>query len=287
MIRSLPNTPHTTQHTQHTQQQHNTHKPNKQYKALIILANYLRDPSLAENYCKKHYNSDSKQEKDMYLFLLQIYLTPAVPPKVKIKTRVHPPYDRMQAAHNLLSKHYRDIDPCKALQLLPDRSVLHYLLPFFQGTLSSHIEKRRKTQVSNVNVMCIISLSLTSLSLSSLSRSLSLSYVSLSLSLVFLSLFLCFPLSLSPDTHTHILHTHTHTHTHTHNQPKKQIVQNLLKAELFQVRKDYFTVRSHFASIDRSTVCGSCGKWIGKSAFVRTPTGLILHSVCFILMSGR
>lgn len=67
-----------------------------------------------------------------------------------------------------------------------------------------------------------------------------------------------------------------------------QVEKNLLKSENFQQREQWLACRSKMIRITEETVCGSCNKRIGASAFVYYPVGtMILHYHCHKKMEER
>lgn len=109
----------------------------KHVQALTIYAHRLRVPDVAEKYCETYYNENSEEEKDMYLYLLQVYLKPDIP-------GVQPNLD---ASIKLLTKYYNNIDSTKALELLPRDVPLAQVAKFLSAVLCKNKHILRNNQV--------------------------------------------------------------------------------------------------------------------------------------------
>ena len=128
--------------------------------ALKIYVRELNSPEMAEEYCRKHYDPAKDDAKDVYMSLLQVYLSsdpsaaaaaaqqspsPSPLPSSSSSSSAH---DRMiKPALEVLSKHYQNIDISKALGLLPVETQLADLMPFFTRVLNETATKRRDGQV--------------------------------------------------------------------------------------------------------------------------------------------
>ncbi len=107
-------------------------------QALTIYAHKLHEPELAERHCDEHYRADVKENKDIYLELMKVYLKP--PAELQTQPMVN-------AALDLLARHYERINPAEALTLLPPETKIGSLLPFFNAVLTTSKHTRRSNQV--------------------------------------------------------------------------------------------------------------------------------------------
>eukprot|EP00123_Amoebidium_parasiticum_P004684 comp15977_c0_seq1/m.13392 comp15977_c0_seq1/g.13392 ORF comp15977_c0_seq1/g.13392 comp15977_c0_seq1/m.13392 type:complete len:878 (-) comp15977_c0_seq1:252-2885(-) len=105
-------------------------------KALVIYAHTLDNPGLALSYCNRVHDPDNEATCDVYLSLLKVYL--------------NPPAGRepmMQAAIQLLVENGGRIDTIKALELLPEDTLLAPLFPFLEAILQSTSKRKRQDQI--------------------------------------------------------------------------------------------------------------------------------------------
>uniref|UniRef100_G3NP54 CNH domain-containing protein n=1 Tax=Gasterosteus aculeatus aculeatus TaxID=481459 RepID=G3NP54_GASAC len=86
----------------------------KHEQALFIYVHILNDTSMAEAYCHSHYSSAVEGNKDVYLSLLRMYLSP---PDVHclgpIKMELSEPQANLQAALRVLELHHSKLDTSK------------------------------------------------------------------------------------------------------------------------------------------------------------------------------
>mmetsp|Transcript_36694 Transcript_36694/g.63004 ORF Transcript_36694/g.63004 Transcript_36694/m.63004 type:complete len:862 (+) Transcript_36694:53-2638(+) len=104
-------------------------------EALNSYVHYLGDNQLAEEYCDKHY-SESNEDKDVYLHLLTVYLSPPKDEK-----------PMLEAALNLLNKYYNKINAAEALAILPSDIPIHEMYDYFEAVFRFISEKKRNSQV--------------------------------------------------------------------------------------------------------------------------------------------
>lgn len=109
----------------------------KQHKeALNTQVHHLGDTRLAEEYCDKYYDEDDADSRDVYLYLLTVYLQPPEGSKAMLKP-----------ALQLLNKHYSKINAAKALNLLPSDLPIFQMYEYFEAVLRNLAEKKRNNQV--------------------------------------------------------------------------------------------------------------------------------------------
>uniref|UniRef100_A0A6B2KXZ8 CNH domain-containing protein n=1 Tax=Arcella intermedia TaxID=1963864 RepID=A0A6B2KXZ8_9EUKA len=108
--------------------------------ALKEYVHKLQNFDEAEKYCVQHYNKDNEQESDVYLSLLEVYLTP--PDKNGPKES-----DLREAAVKLLNTHYQEIEVTKALDIIPEHTPLSLLYPYLEKVFRETTKSRRNLQV--------------------------------------------------------------------------------------------------------------------------------------------
>ncbi|KAM9291691.1 vam6/Vps39-like protein isoform 3-T3 [Morus bassanus] len=120
----------------------------KHEQALFIYVHILKDTDMAENYCHKHYDRNKDGNKDVYLSLLRMYLSP---PSVHclgpIKMEVLEPQANLQAALQVLELHHSKLDTTKAINLLPANTQISEIRIFLEKVLEENAQKKRFNQV--------------------------------------------------------------------------------------------------------------------------------------------
>lgn len=105
--------------------------------ALKIIINQMKEPSRAEEYCSQYYNQ--KGGSEVYLDLFKVLIEPQIDPD---DTELN-----LNAAVDLLTRHANQIDVGVALELLPPKTKLVRLEPFFQSIIRSRNQQLRENQV--------------------------------------------------------------------------------------------------------------------------------------------
>ncbi|XP_030415425.1 vam6/Vps39-like protein isoform X5 [Gopherus evgoodei] len=120
----------------------------KHEQALIIYVHILKDTKMAELYCHKHYDRSKDGNKDVYLALLRMYLSP---PSVHclgpIKMELLEPQANLQAALQVLELHHSKLDTTKAINLLPANTQISEIRIFLEKVLEENAQKKRFNQV--------------------------------------------------------------------------------------------------------------------------------------------
>ncbi|XP_034243766.1 transforming growth factor-beta receptor-associated protein 1-like [Thrips palmi] len=104
-------------------------------KALSILVRQLRDFKAAEEYCLINGGKNSNAPNLLLNTLLAIYLDP--------KLSGVQGDDYLEPALELLNKHASQLDPIKAIEIIPDQWSVSILESFLQGALRSSMTKFR------------------------------------------------------------------------------------------------------------------------------------------------
>lgn len=103
---------------------------------------------MAEEYCHTHYDWSRDGNKDVYLSLLRMYLSPpdihCVGP---IRLEVPEPQANLQAALRVLELHHNKLDTTKALNLLPANTQIREIQVFLENVLEGNAQRRRSNQI--------------------------------------------------------------------------------------------------------------------------------------------
>ncbi|KAK7506799.1 hypothetical protein BaRGS_00001650, partial [Batillaria attramentaria] len=124
-------------------------------QALAIYIHLLQDMRLAEEYCNIHYDKDKEESKDVYLYLLKMYLQPPDMSMLGMApgdTATAKP--SQTAALKLLEDHAHKIDVAKALELLPSTIRIRDILTFLENVLENMASERRHNQVLKSLMFC-------------------------------------------------------------------------------------------------------------------------------------
>ncbi|XP_070698619.1 vam6/Vps39-like protein [Pempheris klunzingeri] len=120
----------------------------KHEQALFIYVHILKDTRMAEEYCHRHYNSQLEGNKDVYLSLLRMYLSP---PDVHclgpIKMEPSEPQANLQAALHVLELHHSKLNTTKAINLLPANTQIREIRVFLESVLEEKAQRKRCNQV--------------------------------------------------------------------------------------------------------------------------------------------
>lgn len=105
-------------------------------QALAIYVYQLRDYEMAEEYCRRVYNRDREDTRDVYMSLLRTFLAPisGTPPMI-------------ERALHLLARYHASMDIAKALEMLPLGTRLDGLLPFLESVFRGVVGERQDAQV--------------------------------------------------------------------------------------------------------------------------------------------
>ncbi|XP_056111844.1 vam6/Vps39-like protein isoform X1 [Rhinichthys klamathensis goyatoka] len=120
----------------------------KHEQALFIYVHILKDTRMAEEYCHSHYDPAANGNKDVYLSLLRMYLSP---PDVHflgpIKMELCEPQANLQAALNVLQLHHSKLNTTKAINLLPANTQIREIKVFLESVLEEKAGRKRFDQV--------------------------------------------------------------------------------------------------------------------------------------------
>uniref|UniRef100_A0A673LX09 Vam6/Vps39-like protein n=1 Tax=Sinocyclocheilus rhinocerous TaxID=307959 RepID=A0A673LX09_9TELE len=120
----------------------------KHEQALFIYVHILKDTRMAEEYCHGHYDPSTNGNKDVYLSLLRMYLSP---PDVHflgpIKMELCEPQANLQAALKVLQLHHSKLNTTKAINLLPANTQIREIQVFLESVLEEKAGRKRFDQV--------------------------------------------------------------------------------------------------------------------------------------------
>ena len=116
-------------------------------EALAIYIHVLKDIDMASLYCKRTYNEEWKDSKDVYTCLLHMYLSPPEASILGAKMTDLQLKPNVEAALSVLEEHYDKINPVKAIELLPTTIEIQELVPFLANILEEKSCKKKTNQV--------------------------------------------------------------------------------------------------------------------------------------------
>ncbi|XP_049596677.1 vam6/Vps39-like protein isoform X2 [Syngnathus scovelli] len=120
----------------------------KHEQALFIYVHILKDTRMAEEYCHSHYSSSVEADKDVYLSLLRMYLSPPDAHCLgPIKMELSEPQANLQAALEVLELHHSKLNTTKAIDLLPANTQIHEIRAFLESVLEEKAQRKRSNQV--------------------------------------------------------------------------------------------------------------------------------------------
>ncbi|XP_053393314.1 vam6/Vps39-like protein [Mercenaria mercenaria] len=117
--------------------------------ALALYVIILRDAKLAEEYCMKYYNRHKPGDKDVYYYLLKVYLQP--PDSVSLGLASYKdglkPEPNLPAALKIMEQHAGCIDTTRALELLPPDTKIQDILGFMENVLELKASTKHQNRV--------------------------------------------------------------------------------------------------------------------------------------------
>ncbi|KAM4690379.1 vam6/Vps39-like protein isoform 2-T2 [Rhinophrynus dorsalis] len=120
----------------------------KHEPALFIYVHILKDTTMAEQYCHKHYDHSKEGSRDVYLSLIRMYLSP---PDVHclgpIKIKLEEPKPNISAALTVLEQHHGKLNTTKAIDLLPANTKIQDIQTFLEKVLEENAQRKRFNQV--------------------------------------------------------------------------------------------------------------------------------------------
>ncbi|KAM4542584.1 vam6/Vps39-like protein isoform 1-T1 [Odontesthes bonariensis] len=120
----------------------------KHEQALFIYVHILKDTRMAEEYCHGHYSSAVEGNKDVYLSLLRMYLSPPDAHCLgPIKMELSEPQANLQAALHVLELHHSKLNTTKAINLLPANTQIREIRVFLESVLEEKAQMKRCNQV--------------------------------------------------------------------------------------------------------------------------------------------
>eukprot|EP00731_Ephydatia_muelleri_P022083 Em0014g674a len=119
--------------------------------ALAIYVHVLNDQTMAEEYCRKNYDAEKERNKDVYLSLLKMYMSPPDLEKqygLCLPSGSPRPAPNLRLAIQILTTYHCQIDTIKVLQddIMPPDTPLRDLKSFLTTVLEEMTVQRRKAQ---------------------------------------------------------------------------------------------------------------------------------------------
>nr|CAB3267641.1 vam6/Vps39-like protein [Phallusia mammillata] len=122
-------------------------------QALALYANVLKDPIRAESYCVKIYNQDPSLNKDVFFYLLKMYLKPEslddnfdhfqTEPNERLSKA------NLNAALRIMYEHSNKLDPSQVLGILPELVSIANVQVFLRNVMESQTQVKHEAQVLN------------------------------------------------------------------------------------------------------------------------------------------
>uniref|UniRef100_A0A8C2RXB4 CNH domain-containing protein n=1 Tax=Capra hircus TaxID=9925 RepID=A0A8C2RXB4_CAPHI len=133
----------------------------KHEQALFIYVHILKDTRMAEEYCHKHYDQNKDGNKDVYLSLLRMYLSP---PSMHclgpIKLELLEPQANLQAALQVLELHHSKLDTTKGLAgrtgVLEENAQKKRFNQVLKNLLHAEFLRVQEERILHQQVKCII-----------------------------------------------------------------------------------------------------------------------------------
>lgn len=117
-------------------------------QALGIYVHILRDDHLARKYCLNYFDRGRDGNKDVYFYLLKMYLQP--PPSSSLGMSASQgvkPEQNTKSAFKLLEEHATKIDVAKALELLPVTTKIEVIFQYLKKVMEYQATIKRDCQV--------------------------------------------------------------------------------------------------------------------------------------------
>lgn len=117
--------------------------------ALGLYVIVLKDPKLAEEYCRKYYSRNKPGDKDVYYYLLKVYLSPPVPSTLGLSSFRDglKPEPNIKEALKIMEEHAACIDTTMALELLPPDIRIRDILVFLENVLELKAATKHQNRV--------------------------------------------------------------------------------------------------------------------------------------------
>ncbi|CAD5113361.1 DgyrCDS2533 [Dimorphilus gyrociliatus] len=122
---------------------------NRHEQSLAVYVHVLQDNKMAESHCLRTYDRCKEGNRDIYIHLLNIYLSPPNKSILGYMAEYAVDHGRVniEAALDLLKRHANKIDTAKALELLPPATKLKDLKIFLENVLDHQAVYKRRCQL--------------------------------------------------------------------------------------------------------------------------------------------
>ncbi|XP_052769246.1 vam6/Vps39-like protein [Mya arenaria] len=117
--------------------------------ALGLYVIVLKDPILAEEYCRTYYKKGKPGDKDVYYYLLKVYLEPPDHSVLGLPAFKdgQKPKPNIEEALRIMEEHAGCIDTTRALELLPADTRIVDILTFLENVLELKAATKNKNRV--------------------------------------------------------------------------------------------------------------------------------------------
>ena len=117
-------------------------------QALGIYVHILKDDDLAKRYCLNYFDRGREGNKDVYYYLLKMYLHPPSSSSLGMSaSQGVKPKQNMDAAFRLMQEHATKIDVSKSLELLPISTNISEILTYLEKVMEHQASIKRYNQV--------------------------------------------------------------------------------------------------------------------------------------------
>ena len=119
-------------------------------EALAIYIYVLKDDKMAEKYCRRQYEQNQEENRNVYLSLVKIYLRPQDLPSLGLPQSTYSGCvlePKIQQALEILNKYNQRIDVAQTLDLLPATTEVKAIRVFLMRVLQDKLQHRRNSMV--------------------------------------------------------------------------------------------------------------------------------------------
>jgi len=119
-------------------------------EALAIYIYVLKDDKMAEKYCRRQYELNQEENRNVYLSLVKMYLRPQDLPSLGLPQSTYSGCllePKTRQALEILNKYNQKIDVAQTLDLLPATTEVKDIRVFLMRVLQDKIQQRRSSMV--------------------------------------------------------------------------------------------------------------------------------------------
>lgn len=119
-------------------------------EAIAIYIYVLKDIKMAEQYCRRQYEKNKDENRNVYLSLVKMYLKPQDLPSLGLSHSAFSDCDmepKVEEALAVLNEHNQKIDVIQALELVPACTEVKEIRAFLMSVLQEKMQHQRKNLV--------------------------------------------------------------------------------------------------------------------------------------------